>query len=39
LMQWQENGELVPIYPKWLREETESSYIYPDWPGPWDDSD
>ena len=36
LMQWQENGELVPIYPKWLREETESSYIYPDWPGPWD---
>jgi branched-chain amino acid transport system substrate-binding protein len=39
LMQWQENGELVPIYPKWLREETESSYIYPDWPGPWDDLD
>jgi branched-chain amino acid transport system substrate-binding protein len=33
--QWQ-NGELVPMHPKWLMEEAGSSYIFPDWPGPWD---
>jgi len=36
LFQWQENGMLVPIYPKWLMEEAGATYIYPDWAGPWD---
>ena len=33
--QWQ-NGEMIPIAPKWLMEEAGASYIFPDWPGPWD---
>jgi hypothetical protein len=33
--QWQ-NGELVPMHPKWLMDEAGSSYMFPDWPGPWD---
>ena len=36
LFQWTENATLVPIYPKWLMEEAEATYTYPDWPGPWD---
>jgi len=34
-LQWQ-NGEMVPTYPKWLMDEAGSSYIFPDWAGPWD---
>jgi hypothetical protein len=36
--QWLEDGLLVPIYPKWLMEEAGVTYTFPDWPGPWDDS-
>jgi branched-chain amino acid transport system substrate-binding protein len=36
LFQWQEEGALVPIYPKWLMEEAGATYTFPDWPGPWD---
>ena len=36
LFQWQ-NGELVPVYPKKIMEEAGAIYIYPNWPGPWDD--
>jgi branched-chain amino acid transport system substrate-binding protein len=35
LFQWQ-NGELVPVYPKKIMEEAGASYMFPDWPGPWD---
>ena len=34
LFQWQ-NGEQVPVYPKKIMEEAGSTYIYPDWDGPW----
>ncbi len=34
--QWQ-NGELVPVCPKEAREGAEATYIFPDWPGPWDE--
>jgi branched-chain amino acid transport system substrate-binding protein len=37
LFQWQEDGSLIPIYPKWLMEEAEATITFPDWPGPWDD--
>ncbi len=33
--QWQD-GELVPIYPQELMVAAGATYIYPDWPGPWD---
>jgi branched-chain amino acid transport system substrate-binding protein len=33
--QWQ-NGEMVPVYPKKIMEEAGASFIFPDWPGPWD---
>jgi branched-chain amino acid transport system substrate-binding protein len=33
--QWQ-NGEVVPIFPEFLREEAGAIYMYPPWPGPWD---
>lgn len=33
--QWQ-NGELAPIFPKWLMEEAGATYQYPPWNGPWD---
>ena len=36
LFQWQGEKELIPIYPMWIMEEAESTYTYPDWPGPWD---
>lgn len=32
--QWQ-NGQLVPVFPKWVRDEVNATYIFPDWPGPW----
>jgi len=35
VIQWQ-NGELVPVYPPEFMEEVGASYLYPDWPGPWD---
>lgn len=35
IFQWQ-NGTLVPVYPKEIKEEAGSTYMYPDWPGPWD---
>jgi branched-chain amino acid transport system substrate-binding protein len=34
--QWQEDGSLIPIYPKWLMEEAGATITFPDWPGPWD---
>jgi ABC-type branched-subunit amino acid transport system substrate-binding protein len=36
LFQWQEDGSLIPIYPKWLMEEAGVTYSFPDWAGPWD---
>ena len=33
--QWQ-NGELIPVYPLEVMEKAGASYIFPDWPGPWD---
>ena len=33
--QWQD-GNQVPVYPRKLMEKAGSSYIFPDWPGPWD---
>jgi len=36
LFQWQEDGSLVPIYPKWLMEEANATITFPDWSGPWD---
>ena len=36
MFQWQD-GEMVPVYPKEIKEESETSYTFPDWPGPWDD--
>jgi len=36
LFQWEEDGSLVPIYPKWLMEEAGVSYTFPPWSGPWD---
>ena len=33
--QWQ-NGKLIPVFPKGLMEETGVTYMYPEWPGPWD---
>jgi len=35
LFQWQ-NGELVPVYPKKIMEEAGATYLFPPWPGPWD---
>jgi branched-chain amino acid transport system substrate-binding protein len=36
--QWQEDGSLIPVYPKWLMEEENATLTFPDWPGPWDDT-
>jgi branched-chain amino acid transport system substrate-binding protein len=33
--QWQ-NEELVPVYPKKIMEAAGATYMFPDWPGPWD---
>ena len=35
--QWQEDGSLIPIYPKWLMEEANATITFPEWPGPWDE--
>jgi len=37
--QWQEDGSLIPIFPKWLMEEANATLTYPPWPGPWDNID
>ena len=34
IFQWQ-NGKLVPVYPKEIKEEAGVTYTYPDWTGPW----
>jgi branched-chain amino acid transport system substrate-binding protein len=31
-----QDGEQVPVYPKELMEEAGATYMFPDWPGPWD---
>ena len=36
--QWQD-GKKVIIYPRELKEEAGSLYMFPDWSGPWDDLD
>jgi branched-chain amino acid transport system substrate-binding protein len=36
IFQWQD-GQQVPVYPRKIMEEAGASYIFPDWPGPWDD--
>lgn len=36
--QWQ-NGQLVPVYPRKIMEDAGSSYMFPDWAGPWDNID
>ena len=36
VFQWQENGSRVPVYPRYIMEEAGATYIFPDWPGPWD---
>ncbi len=36
--QWQD-GKKVIIYPRELKEEAGSVYMFPDWSGPWDDLD
>jgi branched-chain amino acid transport system substrate-binding protein len=36
VFQWQENGSRVPVYPRYMMEEAGATYIFPDWPGPWD---
>lgn len=33
--QWQD-GKKVPMYPRELKEEAGATYMFPDWPGPWD---
>ena len=35
MFQWQNGGELAPVYPKEIKEEAGATYSYPDWPGPW----
>lgn len=35
IFQWQ-NGEMVPIHPKKIMEEAGTTYMFPDWPRPWD---
>ncbi|MCW3997639.1 MAG: ABC transporter substrate-binding protein [Candidatus Bathyarchaeota archaeon] len=34
--QWQADGARVPVYPKEIMEEAGATYMFPDWPGPWD---
>jgi branched-chain amino acid transport system substrate-binding protein len=33
--QWQD-GNLIPVYPKKIMEEARATFMFPDWPGPWD---
>ena len=35
MFQWQ-NGVQVPVYPTELMEEAGATYLFPPWPGPWD---
>ena len=35
VFQWQ-NGNLVPVHPRWIREEEGTTLTFPDWSGPWD---
>ncbi|MFW9832246.1 MAG: ABC transporter substrate-binding protein, partial [Candidatus Thorarchaeota archaeon] len=35
VFQWQEDGARVPVYPRYIMEETGTTYTFPDWPGPW----
>ena len=35
MFQWQ-NGEMVPVFPKKIMEEAGATFMFPDWPGPWD---
>ena len=35
VFQWQ-NGKMVPVHPQKIMEEAGATYIFPDWPGPWD---
>ena len=35
MFQWQDE-EQVPLWPKIIKEEAGSTYMFPDWPGPWD---
>jgi hypothetical protein len=34
--QYQENGTRALVYPRELKEEAGSEYMFPDWSGPWD---
>ena len=34
--QWQENGTRALVYPRELKEKEGATYLFPDWPGPWD---
>jgi branched-chain amino acid transport system substrate-binding protein len=34
IYQWQD-AKQVPVYPKKIMEEAGATYIFPDWPGPW----
>jgi hypothetical protein len=36
VFQWQD-GEMVPVFPIKIMEEAGATYIFPDWPGPWDE--
>jgi len=35
VFQWQD-GVQVPVFPKGIMEEAGVTYMFPDWPGPWD---
>ena len=37
LFQWQ-NGQQVPVYPQKIMDEAGATYTFPEWPGPWDES-
>jgi branched-chain amino acid transport system substrate-binding protein len=36
LFQWQ-NGKQVPVYPSKIMQEAGATYMFPPWPGPWDE--
>jgi branched-chain amino acid transport system substrate-binding protein len=38
MFQWQD-GVQVPVWPKQIMEEAGATYMFPDWPGPWDNLD
>jgi branched-chain amino acid transport system substrate-binding protein len=39
MFQWQADGALVPVYPEEAMKEAGVTYMYPPWPGPWDNLD